>query len=210
MVGSSRPYAKRVMPSDTAAPNDKAAANINKRGSGIGVGDMQTEGMAEMISGCVYAIFLGASCTHIYASEFDNFIKTNCIADQPTNLRQVLPRTAKTPEPSRPNPAVIIAASAEFLIATKNHQSVRSLFDTNTSDLKISFTWGFADQASYLTQSPFLPPRIPQKFHTSNKSVRPQHRRPDAQGRVCLCVNIQQIQLARPAQFHRAGAPTQV
>ena len=86
MVGSSRPYAKRVIPSDTAAPNDKAAANINKRGSGIGVGDMQTEGMAEMISRSVEAMFLGAACTQIYASEFDNFIKTNCMSGQPTDL----------------------------------------------------------------------------------------------------------------------------
>ena len=86
MVGSSRPYAKRVMPSDTAAPNDKAAANINKRGSGIGVGDMQTEGMAEMISECVYAIVLGASCTRICEFKFDNFIKINCMSGQPTDL----------------------------------------------------------------------------------------------------------------------------
>ena len=86
MVGSSRPYAKRVMPSDTAAPNDKAAANINKRGSGIGVGDMQTEGMAEMISRSVEAMFLGAACTQIYKSKFDNSIKTNCMSGQPTDL----------------------------------------------------------------------------------------------------------------------------
>ena len=86
MVGSSRPYAKRVMPSDTAAPIDKAAANINKRGSGIGVGDMQTEGMAEMISRSVEAMFLGAACTRIYKFKFDSFIKTNCMFGQPTDL----------------------------------------------------------------------------------------------------------------------------
>ena len=65
MVGSSRPYAKRVMPSDTAAPNDKAAANTNKRERGVGVGDMQTEGMAKLINRSSEAMFSGAACTRI-------------------------------------------------------------------------------------------------------------------------------------------------